>query len=54
MTLAIILVGQILIVTFGGAMFEVVPLSLGDWVRIILGTSVILWAGELGRLKVKG
>ena len=54
LTLAIILVGQILIVTFGGAMFEVVPLSLGDWVRIILGTSVILWAGELGRLKVKG
>ncbi|MBR4147303.1 MAG: calcium-translocating P-type ATPase, PMCA-type [Bacteroidales bacterium] len=54
LTLAIILVGQILIVTFGGAMFEVVPLSLGDWVRIILGTSVILWVGELGRLKVKG
>ena len=29
-------------------------LSLGDWIRIILGTSVILWIGELGRLKVKG
>ena len=46
-----ILVGQILIVTFGGAMFEVVPLSLGDWLRIIVGTSVILWVGELGRVK---
>ena len=51
LTLAIILVGQILIVTFGGAMFEVVPLPLGDWLRILLGTSVILWVGELGRVK---
>ena len=50
LTLAIIFVGQILIVTFGGEMFEVVRLSLGDWVRIVLGTSVILWIGELGRL----
>ncbi|MBR4391821.1 MAG: calcium-translocating P-type ATPase, PMCA-type [Bacteroidales bacterium] len=50
LTLAIILVGQILIVTFGGAMFEVVPLPLGDWLRIILGTSVILWVGEAGRI----
>ena len=54
LTLAIILVGQVLIVTFGGEMFEVVPLSLGDWLQIVLGTSVILWAGEAGRLKVKG
>ena len=50
LTLAIILLGQILIVTFGGAMFEVVPLPLGDWLRIIAGTSVILWVGELGRI----
>ena len=50
LTLAIIFVGQILIVTFGGEMFEVVRLSLGDWIRIVLGTSVILWIGELGRL----
>ena len=50
LTLAIIFVGQILIVTFGGEMFEVVPLSLGDWLRIVVGTSVILWVGELGRL----
>ena len=49
MTLAIIMVGQILIVTFGGDMFEVVPLSVADWVRIIAATSVILWVGELGR-----
>lgn len=50
LTLAIIFVGQILIVSFGGDMFEVVPLSLGDWIRIVLGTSVILWVGELGRM----
>ena len=53
LTLAMILVGQILIVTFGGAMFEVVPLSLADWLRIIVCTSPILWIGELGRLRVK-
>ena len=52
LTLAMILVGQILIVTLGGEMFEVVPLSMGDWLRIVGGTSVILWVGEIGRLKV--
>lgn len=51
LTLAMILVGQILIVTFGGAMFEVVPLSFGDWLRIIAATSVILWVGELWRIR---
>lgn len=50
LTLAIILVGQVLIVEFGGEMFEVVRLSLGDWLRIILSTSVILWIGEIIRL----
>lgn len=48
-TLLIILVGQILIVSFGGEMFNVVPLPLGDWLRIIIGTSVILWIGEIER-----
>ena len=50
LTLAIIFVGQILIVTFGGAMFEVVRLSLSDWIRIVLSTSIILWTGEIGRV----
>ena len=50
LTLAIIFIGQILIVTFGGEMSEVTPLSLGDWARIILGTSIILWVGEIGRI----
>ena len=49
LTLLIIFLGQILIVTFGGEMFNVVPLPFGDWVRIIVGTSLILWVGELVR-----
>lgn len=48
-TLLIIFVGQVLIVNFGGEMFNVVPLPLGDWIRIIAGTSVILWIGEIER-----
>jgi Ca2+-transporting ATPase len=52
-TLLIIALGQVFIVTFGGEMFNVVPLPLSDWVRIVLGTSVILWLGELERLIVK-
>ena len=49
-TLLIIFVGQILIVTFGGEMFNVMPLQVGDWLRIVLFSSVILWIGELERL----
>lgn len=47
---AIILFGQILIVTFGGRFFSVVPLHLTDWLIIIAATSSVLWLGELGRL----
>lgn len=44
-----ILIGQYLIVTFGGEMFNVVPLRWKDW-GIILGvTSIVLWIGEAGR-----
>ena len=45
-----ILIGQILIVTFGGQMFNVTPLFLRHWVMIICGTSVVLWIGEAVRL----
>ena len=45
----LIVLGQILIVTLGGQMFQVCPLSLTDWALIIGGTSIILWAGELLR-----
>ena len=45
----LIVLGQILIVTLGGQMFQVCPLSLTDWALIIGSTSIILWAGELVR-----
>ncbi len=47
---AFILVGQILIVTFGGKMFSVTPLSITDWIIIIAATSLVLWVGEIRRL----
>ena len=47
---AVILVGQYLIVTFGGEMFNVIPLSWKDWGVIIGSTSLILWIGEIYRL----
>ena len=46
----LILVGQYLIVTFGGKMFSVVPLSWADWGLLILLTSAVLWIGEIVRL----
>ena len=46
----VILVGQIIIVTIGGQMFNVSPLPLTDWLVIIAFTSLVLWGGELKRL----
>ena len=46
----IILLGQFLIVTFGGEMFNVVPLSAKSWGMIIISTSSVLWIGEVVRL----
>lgn len=46
----LIVVGQILIVQFGGVMFNVVPISVVDWFLIISSTSVVLWIGELFRI----
>jgi Ca2+-transporting ATPase len=47
---ALILVGQFLIVTFGGEVFNVVPLTASSWGVIVASTSIVLWAGELLRL----
>ena len=47
--LALVLVGQWLIVTFGGEVFRTVPLSWQTWLYIILGTSPVLWVGEIYR-----
>lgn len=46
----IIVFGQVLIVSFGGEMFNVTPLSWQDWLIVIGGTSIVLWIGEIGRL----
>ena len=46
----IILAGQILIVSVGGALFSVTPLQLMDWVYIFAATSIVLWIGEIYRL----
>ena len=45
----IILVGQFIIVTFGGKVFRTEALPLMDWVYIIGGTSIVLWIGEIWR-----
>ena len=42
--------GQWLIVTYGGMMFRCVPLSLKEWLMIIVATSAVLWVGELWRM----
>lgn len=47
---ALILVGQIMIVSLGGPMFNVVPLSIQDWLTIIGSSSLVLWIGEIARL----
>ncbi len=49
MVLAMVTAGQWAIVTFGGKMFRTQPLSAAEWATIVLGTSSVLWAGELWR-----
>lgn len=49
----VILVGQILIVSLGGQMFSVVPISVSDWFLLLLCTSPVLILGELKRLIFK-
>jgi len=49
LVLGIILLGQWIIVTFGGEMFRTEPLSLKEWAIIIASTSVVLWVGEAWR-----
>ena len=47
--LALILVGQLIIVSWGGEVFRTVPLSWQDWLLIIGSTSVVMWVGEIYR-----
>ncbi len=50
LTVAIILLGQIIIVSAGGVFFNVVPLRISDWAIIIAATSAVLWVPELWKL----
>jgi Ca2+-transporting ATPase len=47
--LLMIVVGQWIIVEFGGKMFRTVPLTSEEWMWIILGTSPVLIIGEIWR-----
>ena len=47
MVLTMILGGQWLIVTFGAELFRTVPLSWQTWLWMIVGTSPVLWIGEI-------
>ena len=49
LALVIIFVGQLLIVTFGGEMFNVEPLKWQDWLICFLATSPVILIGELIR-----
>lgn len=47
---AFILVGQVLIVSFGGEMFNVTRLQMADWGLLLVCTLPVLLAGEIVRL----
>ncbi|MDR2391699.1 MAG: calcium-translocating P-type ATPase, PMCA-type [Planctomycetota bacterium] len=42
-------IGQIMLTQHGGEIFRTVPLSANEWIAIILGTSPVLWIGEIVR-----
>ncbi|MBQ7823183.1 MAG: calcium-translocating P-type ATPase, PMCA-type [Bacteroidaceae bacterium] len=44
-----ILLGQFIVVTFGGEVFRTVPLSAYEWLSIIVSSSLVLWIGEIIR-----
>ena len=48
--IVLIVVGQYLIVTFGGKMFNVVPLCLNEWLTISAMTMPVLLFGEIARM----
>ncbi|MBR4924882.1 MAG: calcium-translocating P-type ATPase, PMCA-type [Prevotella sp.] len=48
--LAMILIGQWLIVEYGGEMFRTDGMNWHEWLKIIASTSVVMWIGELWRL----
>lgn len=53
MVLAFILIGQWLIVEFGGAVFRTQPLPYTDWFLLLAVSSIVLWVGELIRFCIR-
>ena len=53
LALFVIVAGQLLIVSFGGEMFNVAAMSAKDWMYIILGTLPIFIVGEAMRIVKK-
>ena len=47
--LAVILFGQLALVSWGGDVFRTTPLRAEDWLLLALATSPVLWLGELAR-----
>ncbi|HNT42069.1 MAG TPA: calcium-translocating P-type ATPase, PMCA-type, partial [Tenuifilaceae bacterium] len=45
----VILLGQVVIIQWGGEIFRTVPLSLSDWVKIFVASSLVLWIPEAYR-----
>ncbi len=50
---ALILIGQYIIVQFGGEVFRTTPLDGTTWLILLAATSPVLWIGELIRLVQK-
>ncbi len=50
LVLLAIVAGQVLIVTYGGDVFRTEALSMEQWIWVLGGSSVVLWAGEAVRL----
>lgn len=48
--LVMIMIGQWLIVEYGGEMFRTDGMNWREWLKIIASTSVVMWIGELWRL----
>jgi Ca2+-transporting ATPase len=50
---SVIVVGQVLLVQFGGDVFRTVPLSWLDWLVVIVSTSPVLIVGEAMRKRAR-
>ena len=44
------MLGQIMIINIGGQFFSVAPISLSDWIIIVVATSPVLLIGELAKI----